>query len=228
MNDKTNAVIISYYPLLKPQMLEIEAGQAITNTNVFEYLDKLPSGNATGCAWITNEQQESFPVLFYDGANEIADHLLWWCGNKPLDWFKLFVVWDDIGRYAIVLMPQLQKSVERWLWAHYLQTGIIREPDEFNYRFLFSPLCFGSGKSLVFNELKDKLPEVMPVYLVDTNSMDMEKPMAMQLEELERQSRLIGDFPLPIEQTGKAPLEDISIGPYLNGFLNNLGQPNDQ
>jgi hypothetical protein len=125
-------VIVSYVPLLWPdQMDDIEN---IMESNI---------GNVKGCAWY-QEDGEFKAVLLADKAEEIASHLKYWSESEPEKWFKF--KWNQKGtEYRFILMPELEKTIERFKIKFQLDTGF-PFPERNQFKLIFLPLSFSAKR----------------------------------------------------------------------------------
>jgi len=106
---------------------------------------------AVACLWC-NKEGESVPILVYPNAKFVSVHLGDWCEQDLQGWFQ--VVWQRRGeRYALVLYPNISKSVERFKDN---RERIGQEiPEGTPITVIFKPLCFVSNESttpIVMNE----------------------------------------------------------------------------
>jgi hypothetical protein len=113
------------------------------------------------------------PVLVYDEADKLSEHLIEWSENDPSLWFDLYMFSKD-GKYALVLMPKLEKSVERWKIRFQLEFGY-PPPDNIEFDIVFNPLSFVSGTSNMFQNLKNRnlILDRMFVGFVSLKDIDM-------------------------------------------------------
>jgi len=175
-------VVISYCPLLigptwPMHNLKSEDAEALAKT-----IDGLPSGMAKGCLWVNNHGNFA-PVLLFDNASAIYEHLVCWSENKPEEWFE-FVVKEKDDRYAIVCFPQLQKSIDRWKINFQLHTGFPVHP-EATYSLLFKPLTFISLNTGTFGSIKNKLRRNLSVGLLNWTKDSAPNPSDIDFESIQ-------------------------------------------
>lgn len=145
-------LIISYVPFLLPQ----DIGEDAQAQQTMKYIEELPQGEVFGCAWFVDDKNELVPYLIVDDAEKLAEHLLFWSENSPQDWFRFH--WAKKGEeYAIGLVPEVGKTVERFKIGYQLRTGY-PYPRRSKITVYFKPLHFQASRpDLVFNQEKFKV-----------------------------------------------------------------------
>lgn len=68
--------------------------------------------DAIACIWVSKDGVVS-PVLVYNDAPKIVDHLLEWSKNKPTDWFKILIFVKN-NQYALLLLPLTHKAADEF------------------------------------------------------------------------------------------------------------------
>ena len=132
-------VLVSYIPLLRGS-----PGKLVDPAEVAPLLDT-DAGHVDAIAWAAGDDGELSPVLAMDRANDVFDHLVEWSEGAPATWFKLVVDESD-DEYAMALVPDAQRSLDRFLLAWSLLAGTdVPSADE--VRVLFQPLVFRGPKS---------------------------------------------------------------------------------
>lgn len=235
-------VVLSYWPLLDNKRYNQEPGGTIpvsvlktpdgagqTNLDIIikDMQNNLPDGRATGCVWLMDKDaagvHRPYPALIMPKAKEIADHFRTWADNEPEEWFKLWVAWDgtDDSRYAVMLTPNVQKSIERWRLARFLiQQQVPPTPTECTHTVLFQPLLFGSCSPGCFSKIRSLLPTRMRVALLDEDIFDPAAPLGPQLEALtDADFHQLGTFELPSERQGPVQSVDKEMMSYISEFL---------
>lgn len=158
-------VVVSYCPLLLPPSgkatYSLDSGEA---NSITKHIDSLPSGVARGCLWV-NEDKRVAPVLLYEEAREIYEHLVIWSEKKPDDWFEYILV-ERGERYALAVFPRINKSIERWRINYHLYTGFPVHPKA-EFSLLFKPLVFISQNKGVFGQIKVKLGKKIVLGFLD-------------------------------------------------------------
>jgi len=154
------AIVVSYVPLLMG-----EAGRTDLNPEEIGPLIDGADATAKACVWLHDDEFGPVPVMLFEGARDIADHLKAWAEEKPEDWFKL-VLAEHGDLYGLALMPNLDKGVERFRMAYQLRNGLPL-PKDVKYQFLFKPLSFVSQPGHVFSHLRPELRQKTKVCLMD-------------------------------------------------------------
>lgn len=157
------AIIFSYVPLLKtnaPFLEDPEKLKAIIKeTEVIETYAK-------GVVWTL---EGGIPVanMMYPMAYPIAKHLKEWAEGKPEEWFTLAHIKED-GRYAMALMPDVQKSVERTKLNYQMIHGWPM-PKDSKFEIFFAPLTFLSVNSEAYDTMEPYIRDGarVKVYLGD-------------------------------------------------------------
>lgn len=125
-------IVVSYWPLIqgtagavaKPEVLQDLIAAAGEDTPAVH-----------GCLWsywpeprpelwpdLPVAPNTVFPTLIVNRGHEVSEHLMHWSDYDPSAWFRLIIATKG-HRYAIALMPDHQKSIERWRYAYRLNTG---------------------------------------------------------------------------------------------------------
>jgi hypothetical protein len=116
------------------------------------------------------------PVLALERAPAIAEHLAEWAGNEPARWFKLYLR-EREGRYALVLFPELEHSLERFKFAHLLEGG---DPiADGRVQVITWPLHFVSGAGTAYAAVQDRIGTSVRVGLVDLALLDPDDPFRL-------------------------------------------------
>lgn len=211
-----SVLLVSYVPML---VGEAGASMSLTDsedaTAVTGMLDQMPSGSADACLWVRKQSKsdtkfEMAPVLLYPGYKDLVNHFMAWCESEPTKWFHLHLR-EKNGKYALALMPDLPKSIERHRMIYQLRNGYPL-PKDTNYTLLFRSLHFVSGTATTFESIRHSLPESISVGFLDTSLVD---PQNMQLNE--NNILWIGPFKL-------APNRDCIK--YLDGMIDDAKEPN--
>jgi hypothetical protein len=167
-------VMFSYVPLLyaPPQMLLDELTQNNIEA-VAEFMEGLKDGNATGCLWVDHNGQPA-PVFVYPNAHEIAEHLHLWTEEKPTQWFHTHLEIKD-GKYLIILIPQIDKSIERWKINFQLTYGY-PPPKDLKFEVFFKPLYFVSGTENTLELIADRVKHCPNIGFMNMDSLDFDDP----------------------------------------------------
>jgi hypothetical protein len=162
-------ILVSYMPKLRYRDYPT-TNEELSNF-IKEHMEYPVSAQA--CVWVSDDNGHVMPVLVYDEADKLSEHLIEWSENDPSLWFDLYMFSKD-GKYALVLMPKLEKSVERWKIRFQLEFGY-PPPDNIEFDIVFNPLSFVSGTSNMFQNLKNRnlILDRMFVGFVSLKDIDM-------------------------------------------------------
>lgn len=127
-------VIISYVPcLLGNPTQTVDIGKTFHLEQVQEMFQRgTDLSVAVGCAWGI-DSGAPVPMLVLDHGDAIYEHLMIWSEGKPEEWFDLIIHFEQ-GVYAVVLMPNLERSTKRSERVH----GKLPK----KVQILFAPLHF--------------------------------------------------------------------------------------
>jgi len=204
------AILFSYIPLLyaPPEAMM----QELTNNNieaVAAFMEGLRDGNAAACLWTEYEGQPA-PVFLYPDAHDIAEHLELWTEGKPTQWFTTHLQVKN-GKYLIILMPQVDRSVERWK-INFQLIYKYPPPSDMKFEVFFKPLYFVSGSQNVFEIVEDRITHCPYIGFMDVDSFDLDNPENTDPEAI----RWLGPFP---------KLKGNWAGDYLNTILDDAEEP---
>lgn len=129
---KYQYVIFSYMPLLTGVSGQTLSLNPVGASELASLVESLPSGNVDGCAWFMDDDVLKVIFMMKD-ASLIYEHLNVWADDKPQEWFTLTVLWREPSSYAIALMPDLEKSHQRWTAAFTLRNGFAPVPGKVKY-----------------------------------------------------------------------------------------------
>jgi hypothetical protein len=171
-------LLLSYVPLLRGKAgtvhdLHRDKGDARA---LAALLDQAPSGRAAACLWMLDGQGSPMPVLALEQAQAIAGHLIEWADNEPAKWFRVYLKERD-GRYALALFPELQRSLERFRFAHLLEGG--SPLDSGRIQIITRPLHFVSGTGTAYAVVRDRIGDSVHVGLVDLALLDPDDPFRL-------------------------------------------------
>jgi len=137
---------------------------------IVELVQKITDFDGTSdiCLWT----HDFMPVLCYDQADKLVEYINWWSEKDPT-WFNLQIRLvpkkaDFPDRYCVVLMPNLDKSKERFIYRAMLQKGIII-PTSTKYHILFQTLRFISKNIGTYPNIK--LAEKMKLGIIDKKNI---------------------------------------------------------
>jgi hypothetical protein len=130
-------VIVSYVPLLAGRPGEHLRGDLI------EHLVKgrVSAPMVRAMYWIEAEG-EHVPVLVVDQARAVVEHLVAWAEGHPEEWFEVQLAITPL-QYSFVLMPDLQKSIQRYRTARRILHGEV-VPASTPFKIICRPLAFTS------------------------------------------------------------------------------------
>jgi hypothetical protein len=131
--------------------------------------------------------QHVVPVFILDRACEIASHLQTWSEGKPGEWFRLCFT-ESHGRYAVVLSPDLNRSVERFRETYRILTGGTLEAEK--CQIIHVPLCFVSGREHVFEQVRGRIAEQTMLGFIDASNVKPSDRLAIGAESI----NLVGPF----------------------------------
>ena len=191
-----NHLIFSYVPLLRG-----EPGKRFSPDEIQslakEAMDS-PVGNAIGAMW-SLESGKSSPTLIMDKATEIAIHLNEWAEGSPDDWFTLFYEKNGNG-YALVLMPNIQKSIER------MRKVMPGSEEGINYRVIFKPIVFQAEKSDALSAAENYFKDETEIFVLESEFVNPEKVNANLLNHRVR----LGKFKIERGGIAKNYLDDMN------------------
>lgn len=177
-NQIQTMVVVSYMPLIYPD----DVGKRFWDSNEPDFMQSIKSTLAIGeqvstsaeaVVWTTGYE----PVFVIDKAKEIRDHINAWSEGEPNNWFTLQWMVKN-SQFALVLMPNIQKSIERQKNTYKTLTGS-ELPKNCSYQVLFKPINFISNRpNIIFSEDKCDISDKVNVGFIDSifHLKNMEKP----------------------------------------------------
>lgn len=205
--------IIGYHPLLDTNRIP---GSLLDKGDSEKFINEMRGiydKSVDGCMWGVAEDGSLALALMIEQAEEVAEHLIKWSENKPTEWFKLYIAWEDPSRYCVALMPNPRKSVERFKVARMMFHDDLPDSDD-KYTVIFSPLIVCSAGSTFSAHVADKLRGELVVYTTETGPVKEGR--------MDGKRHFIGKFAIPPEQLGKAALENEEYGSYLRDHLDDM------
>lgn len=163
----TPNILVSYIPLLYSEPGINQSKEQIEKMK--EALQESDLGNAKGAVW-SRENGEAVLTLVIDKAAEIVNHLNMWSEGKPEEWFTFQVVQNE-GGYGISIMPELEKSFERFR----IQNGLSTNFDAKQVQIFFRPLVFLSKATKAYDMAKSDIKDKIRVYLIDSELVNIGK-----------------------------------------------------
>lgn len=169
--ENEKVMLLSYIPLL------YGSGSVITDPNpneiaaMLEQAEESCNGAAAACLWVQeNGTNNASPVFVFENASEIADHLMWWCQEKPAKWFKVYIESDD-DKYSIIVAPDIHQSIARF---SYMQSEVDGSKyNKENITLITLPIRFRSQNVDTFNKIKDIIPkDKIQIGLINTADLE--------------------------------------------------------
>ena len=172
-------VVVSYWPLIdidKPKIFDKDPANELQR-----FVEDTPEINVMGCAWILKDE-EPIPVLIVDRAKEIQEHMLKWCEDDPLKWFK-FCIQEVDNQYVLIIYPDVEHSIQRFRLAC-LHFHDFIPPENAQYKVIFSPIRFLCESNTAYQSIKDQLNDRILVGFLDAKSVDRNDPASMDLSKI--------------------------------------------
>jgi hypothetical protein len=140
--------------------------------------------DADACMWTYKEGMGFIPVLIYDDAKAIYDHLMWWCDGRPDKWFKIAIeVRGD--QYAVTVIPNFKKSFERWKFARKEFHEDKTTYDSLNVKYIYSALGFSASTCSIKDEAEELLKQpVFRVGFLDLADINKDDPSKSSFENI--------------------------------------------
>lgn len=179
MDKNSSIAIISYVPLLNPEVL---GPGPLTPEQVGKHLENFHHGNASGCLWFEDivEGKPEFSACFLiPKAAEIAEHMYYWSEDQPEKWFEVRYDTSVTGDYTLSLIPKVQMSIDRYKMNYQLTYGFPM-PKTMKTSVFFQSISISSKRDILpISQTK------MSIRLVDPQNVDLkeiEKTMAKSYE----------------------------------------------
>lgn len=173
MVEPTNYVVISYWPLINIDQPQIFNDKPIER--IQEFLENSVEVHIDGCMWLLDEDMNPVPVLIMEQAVEVYEHLMRWCEQKPSEWFSVCIRPLSDNRYVVCLVPNINKSIERFRLSCFLLRGYVPTGDA-KFTVLYHALQFISEGNTAYMGLKDKITPTLSIGFVDTNDVNKHDP----------------------------------------------------
>lgn len=174
-------ILFSYVPLLEAASV---AGAMFDATPelVEGLLENHPDGNAKCCLWALRDDRPS-PVFVLNRGREIGEHLLRWAEDDPVSWFDLHLRVSG-SRYAMALLPDFRKSIDRWKIACQLRNGFPPPPD-MESLVIFRPIHFiSTGESILQKSGLGAGSGPVSVGIMDASDLDMKDPSSSDFDSI--------------------------------------------
>lgn len=175
--------LISYIPMFR----EDPFNSSLQLKEFDNLLEASHDGRIEACIWFIKDNKP-FPVFVIPDMDLIVDHLMEWSENKPLKWFELNICSME-NSYAIALIPNMKKSIERWKITNQLMVGY-PVPKDTEFKIFFKPLNFISSGETSFHKVKDEIGDKLQVGFIDLKNVNRESPSQIKEEDI----RTIGPF----------------------------------
>lgn len=152
-------IVISYIPKLYSSI--DEAFIELDNKEAVQKLNKVmgdPDNHVKAIVWaMTGDQKQIYPVILMEDAFNVARHIEQWTEGDVAGWFEVQIREQD-GRYAVVLYPNVKRSVERQAKFYEIHFGK-KIDKKVEVEVIFMPLSFISESSHTYNKVKGQLGE---------------------------------------------------------------------
>ena len=155
-------VLVSYIPLVRGA-----PGELVDPADVAPLLDT-DAGHVDAVVWAVGDGGAFSPVFAMARADDVFEHLVEWSEGAPAIWFKLLVDESD-DEYAIALVPDVQRSLDRFLLARSMVAGAEVLPED--VRVVFQPILFRGPKSEVSRRVLPSLRDEVAVGFIDVESL---------------------------------------------------------
>lgn len=155
-------VLVSYIPLLRGV-----PGLLVDPSEVAPLLDT-DAGHVDAVVWAVGDGGEYSPVFAMARADEVFEHLVEWSEGAPASWFKLIIDESD-DEYALALVPDVQRSLDRFLLARSMVAGTEVLPED--VRVVFQPILFRGPKSDLSRRVLPSLRDEVAIGFIDVESL---------------------------------------------------------
>ena len=170
--DKTNdrIAVLSYVP-----RLYAEAGDCYGP----DIQAKLRAAAPAFCdmlLWSSDANGNMAPTFVLPNAKHIYDHLLWWSGNVPAQWFSLVAV-DIPAGYIVTLWPDVMKFRDRLKFDPVdliSSSAGVRDLADAKLKVFTVPLRFIGPHSSNWDAAKSRLGATTGVGFLDTSKFDLQ------------------------------------------------------
>ena len=208
-----SVMLVSYFPFLVGNPLDmINVENPDDVLGIFKSLEDMPNATALACVWAMRDRQPdgSFTpaaVFLYEQADALRDHLVAWDESKPSEWFNLHLKSKN-GKYVIAMIPNFEKSIERYRMHYQLRTGYPMMKDT-KFTIAFRSPHFVSGSKNMFDGIKGKIKDTLEVGFLDVSHID-KNDMSKSLADLDDSKiKWLGHFKVRPNEPVKGYLDDI-------------------
>lgn len=173
-------MLIGYWPMLDYSKTTFGKTSVPNLDELTKLLNTGYSNLAHACLWLqVPTKAVPIPVLAYDKAGELYNHIKTWSDGSPGERFDLVIAHDagDNPFYAVAIWPRDDKCITRFK-ASYLRTNKKVIPDKVTFEVLAQPLIFTAKSAGTISKLieTDSLPKPNTkhsVYLIDTANVQI-------------------------------------------------------
>jgi hypothetical protein len=166
-HERTMHLVISFIPLLRAKpgtTMPIDFTESVLMPALESEV-----GHVRAVVWADFDSGAPWPVLVLDHANEILEHLAEWAEGSPADWFTL--IWTTNGdRYALALMPRVDRSVERYRTVRHISAGE-EVPSDATFHVAFKPILFRGPMSASSRAMLRGIPQRVRVGFLDRDEL---------------------------------------------------------
>lgn len=158
--------VISYYPFLP------RVGGKILDRSDIEVLKeyKEPNVMPISCGWLLNDDEPEAVLVFPSNARALARDMIDWAESKPSEFFNV-IVDTHKNTYAIVIVPNIDRSISRFKFNHLITYGEPVATENFNT--LFYPIGFVNRSSNpIFDSIRPSIGRSLKLSFID-NSADV-------------------------------------------------------
>lgn len=172
-------LLISYFPLIDTsrltpgEQIQLQNGDNKELENLTHWLANGVSGRAEGTLWVHypfDKPTSIIPVLIYERAQEIAEHLHNWSEGELARRFTLHFNFYDDG-YCMFLMPDVKESIKRYKLARLMYFEDASTTTE-DYQILFEPLGMLCKTPGVGTQIRDRISN--PTHIGFINKADID------------------------------------------------------
>jgi len=164
-------IVISYWPLIdisKPVIFDNPA------VDMPKFLENTPQIDIISCIWVMDDGKP-IPVLITDRAKDIRNHMLEWCDQDPVPWFRLSIKETENNGYVLIIYPDIMNSIKRFKLTCFLTHGFV-PPETAKFQIIFSPIRFFCASNQTYLGIKSLLGDRIKVGFLDAKDVNPNKP----------------------------------------------------